>query len=459
MEDPGLIVLPTHRLFRGLPPMTSRGIGRPAGPLLHDPAGRPGPGRPPAVWEDIETGGNQGALGLFTQKDQRWLLAELTDAGRARMAEVAKDHNAEWRALGVSLLHRLLDRGPAGRAGAAQAQVRHQVAEVVEGLATGEFPLAALVMPATRRACPHDQPRRRAAAGQEHLFLPEAAQRPGDQSAGMSRQSRTLPSGHYAAFHVITRSAGCEEAFHVERVLRRRAFHMEHPHDAVRQRAGLPPFHVGRTDVQAPPAARPTHSNCHSRLVPSLVTIPRNLAWRRRGADPVRGESERGRGQDDHGRQPGRRTGQGRLPYPVGRSRPAMQRHLGPGPAATAGHPLVAGTPIRQGVCPTDIPRLDLLPGSRSFRDVEALTARTRPRGGPAPRALAAGTQLLRLRADRLPAVAGPPDPHRPGQLDRSAHAHPMRVFRHGGAHADDRDDRPDHARARPTTCSSAASC
>jgi len=37
-------------------------------------------------------------------------------------------------------------------------------------------------------------------------------------------------------------------------------------------------------------------------------------------------------------------------------------------------HPLVAGTPLRQGVCPTDVPRLDLLPGSRSFRDVAALT-------------------------------------------------------------------------------------
>ena len=30
--------------------------------------------------------------------------------------------------------------------------------------------------------------------------------------------------------------------------------------------------------------------------------------------------------------------------------------------------------PIRQGVLATDVPRLDLLPGSRSFRDVELLT-------------------------------------------------------------------------------------
>jgi len=42
-------------------------------------------------------------------------------------------------------------------------------------------------------------------------------------------------------------------------------------------------------------------------------------------------------------------------------------------------HPLVACAPVRQGVCPTDSPQLDLLPGSRSFRDVETLTRDDQP--------------------------------------------------------------------------------
>ena len=46
----------------------------------------------------------------------------------------------------------------------------------------------------------------------------------------------------------------------------------------------------------------------------------------------------------------------------------------GLGRQPTASHPLVSGMPLRQGMCQTDIPGLDLLPGSRSFRDVEALT-------------------------------------------------------------------------------------
>ncbi|MGW8257109.1 MAG: ParA family protein [Thermoguttaceae bacterium] len=39
----------------------------------------------------------------------------------------------------------------------------------------------------------------------------------------------------------------------------------------------------------------------------------------------------------------------------------------------TTNHPLVACVPLRQGVCQSDVVGLDLLPGTRSFRDVEAL--------------------------------------------------------------------------------------
>ncbi|MGA2621841.1 MAG: DUF1015 domain-containing protein [Thermoguttaceae bacterium] len=149
MDDPGLVVLPTHRLFRGLPAMTAEGLStllspcfttRPAGQSLDQAA---------TVWEDIETGGRQDTLGLFTAKDQRWVVAQLTDAGRARMAEVAEDHNDEWRQLGVSLLHRLLIDDLLQARDLPKPKYVHLVAEAVEGLGTGEFPLAALVMPAT----------------------------------------------------------------------------------------------------------------------------------------------------------------------------------------------------------------------------------------------------------------------------------------------------------------------
>jgi uncharacterized protein (DUF1015 family) len=149
MEDPGLIVMPTHRLFRGLPTISSEELtARLLSYFKTRPAGQ-GADQANSVWEDIETGGKQGSIGLFTQKDQRWTLAELTDAGRARMAEAAKEHTEEWRELGVALLHRLLIEDLLGGKDLPKPRYVHLVQEVVDGLKSGEFPLAALVMPAT----------------------------------------------------------------------------------------------------------------------------------------------------------------------------------------------------------------------------------------------------------------------------------------------------------------------
>jgi len=55
----------------------------------------------------------------------------------------------------------------------------------------------------------------------------------------------------------------------------------------------------------------------------------------------------------------------------------------GVGTEPTASHPLVAGLPLLQAVVNTRTPQLDLLPGSRSFRDVEAMN---RDEGGSSAR-------------------------------------------------------------------------
>jgi chromosome partitioning protein len=52
---------------------------------------------------------------------------------------------------------------------------------------------------------------------------------------------------------------------------------------------------------------------------------------------------------------------------------PQCNATTGLGQEPTVEHPLVAGLPLKQSICETGVPRLDLLPGSRSFRDVEAL--------------------------------------------------------------------------------------
>jgi len=53
---------------------------------------------------------------------------------------------------------------------------------------------------------------------------------------------------------------------------------------------------------------------------------------------------------------------------------PQCNATTGLGREPTTHHPLVAGMPLAQSLSETGVSRLDLLPGSRSFRDVEALT-------------------------------------------------------------------------------------
>src|SRR6476659_10027975 len=81
MSDPGMLVLATHRLFRGLPPMTSGQLRERLSKAFEtEPAGT-GPDRARSLWEEIEMEGDQGTLGFYTAADDQWTLARLTDAG------------------------------------------------------------------------------------------------------------------------------------------------------------------------------------------------------------------------------------------------------------------------------------------------------------------------------------------------------------------------------------------
>jgi len=149
MEDPGLLVLPTHRLFRGLGPISSEELRAKLGECFTTRLVGQGPDLGASVWEDVETAGDQGTLGFYTREDQQWMVAQLTDAGRTRLAEVASDHNDSWRQLGVSILHRLVVEALLAAPDLPEPQYMHCVEQVLDALRTGEFPLAALVPPAT----------------------------------------------------------------------------------------------------------------------------------------------------------------------------------------------------------------------------------------------------------------------------------------------------------------------
>lgn len=149
MEDPGLIVLPTHRCFRGLPEMTSEELIAKLGDSFTCKVVGEGSDLANRVWEEIEMEGDQGQIGFYTAKDQRWVLARITPVGQKKMAELSTDHSADWHGLGVAILQRLVLENLLGATNLPKAHYVHLVQELIDGVETGEFALSALVMPAT----------------------------------------------------------------------------------------------------------------------------------------------------------------------------------------------------------------------------------------------------------------------------------------------------------------------
>ena len=153
MSDPGMIVLPTHRLFRGLPPMTAAQLVNRLGDCFHCEPWEPGIRMARDVWRTMEEEDDQGTMGFFAAGDQRWVLVRISREGRARMARIAADHCLQWQGLGVALLHRLVVETLLEAEDLPNPRYVHLLEEVISGLENGDqdgqpFALAALVMPA-----------------------------------------------------------------------------------------------------------------------------------------------------------------------------------------------------------------------------------------------------------------------------------------------------------------------
>jgi uncharacterized protein (DUF1015 family) len=146
MSDPGLLILPTHRLVSGLPGLTAERLRQMLAPHFDvEPAGQGEKGARDA-WELMQAEGTQGVLGFGTVADGTWQLARLRTP--AVMDELAPEHSPAWRSLAVSVLHVLV----LGRllAGAGQPQCRyvHLLGEVTDAAAARDCDLAVLVPPA-----------------------------------------------------------------------------------------------------------------------------------------------------------------------------------------------------------------------------------------------------------------------------------------------------------------------
>jgi uncharacterized protein (DUF1015 family) len=149
MSDPGLIILPTHRLVSGLPDLTADRLAEILAP--HFTVERIGTGEQGArdTWESIDADGSQDLLGFGTVADGVWQTARFRSP--QLMAERAANHSPAWRSLAVSILHvAVLDHLlPQATGGKPQCKYVHLLREVTDAAAAKQCQLAVLVPPAT----------------------------------------------------------------------------------------------------------------------------------------------------------------------------------------------------------------------------------------------------------------------------------------------------------------------
>jgi uncharacterized protein (DUF1015 family) len=150
MSDPGLVILPTHRLVSGLPAdLTADRLRAALGEDFE--VEKVGQGEQGArdTWELLEAGGGQEVLGFGTVADGVWQTARFR--APQRMAELAAQHSLAWQGLAVSILHvDVLDRLlPQAVGGKPQCRYVHLLREVTDAVAAKDCQLAALVSPAS----------------------------------------------------------------------------------------------------------------------------------------------------------------------------------------------------------------------------------------------------------------------------------------------------------------------
>lgn len=144
MQDPGLIILPTHRLVSGLNEIKADQLRTLLGTHFEMETVASGE----QAWEWIETDGSQELLGFGTQADGVWQIGRFRSA--PLMAELAGEHSEAWRGLAVAVLQRVILEKLLPEANMTPTcQYVHLLKEATDAVAAKQCQLAVLVPPAT----------------------------------------------------------------------------------------------------------------------------------------------------------------------------------------------------------------------------------------------------------------------------------------------------------------------
>jgi uncharacterized protein (DUF1015 family) len=146
ISDPGLLILPTHRLVSGFPGLSGGALAARIAPEFEVRQTGAGEAGCRAAWDAILRAGDQDVLGFGTVADGRWLVARLRSD--AMMDRLAPNQSADWRSLGVSILHVLVLDELLAKLGKPACRYVHSLEEVLADVTARGSDLACLVPPA-----------------------------------------------------------------------------------------------------------------------------------------------------------------------------------------------------------------------------------------------------------------------------------------------------------------------
>jgi uncharacterized protein (DUF1015 family) len=149
MHDPGLVILPTHRLISGMRDLHAKDLQSLLAQHFDLQTVGSGAAGARAAWRRIEENGSQELLGFGTTADGAWQIGRFRSP--ALMAELAPEHSMAWRSLAVAVLQRvILDKLlPGAGMTTPKIQYVHLLDEVNSAVAAKQCQLAVLVPPAT----------------------------------------------------------------------------------------------------------------------------------------------------------------------------------------------------------------------------------------------------------------------------------------------------------------------
>jgi uncharacterized protein (DUF1015 family) len=146
MSDPGLLILPTHRLVQGFTGITADQLRKKLEPHFEVAIIGTGEAAARETWNQIENDGSQDVLGFGTLADQAWLLARFN--AESLMNQLAAQHSEAWRSLAVSRLHVVVLDKLLTDLGKASCRYVHLMKEVNDDFKQRGSDLACLVPPA-----------------------------------------------------------------------------------------------------------------------------------------------------------------------------------------------------------------------------------------------------------------------------------------------------------------------